>query len=775
MKQSCLGTRSDNAARIYMLAACAIASAPAVAQNGGTDVSDSSAVDGNQLEEVFVTARRRSEIQTEVPVSITAYSADFLQKQNVQSFSDYATKIPNLTFQYGGGGSTGFTDGRVTTIRGIAGANTTAFYINDTPVPSAVTPQTLNLQRIEVLKGPQGTLFGASSMGGNLRFITREPSLTENGIGIELGAGTTKSAGADVDANAGAAIALVPDRLGMEVAGGYTRESGFITRRFADESGTLHTRDGQGRNETLSGSFTMRAALTDQLEATLGGLAQKTDLRGWPAAYVPLPNYRVVSYTLDRDRDVQEYSEDRWSLASLVLKYSGEAFSVISSTSYFSRRLEEQSDATEGTNQFIEAAYGVNIGDPAWAVLAIDRDRQFTQETRLSFDEGALLPNLSGVVGVFYQRNSSPAHTPAIWVPELAASGLYDAGYLASTRATSSEKQTALFGELYYELWPKLTLTMGLRQYWIEQHASEEVLTGLIAGDEPMISPARRNKQSGLVPKAVVSYEAGDRGTVYASVAKGFRVGGAQSALPAFCDEDLANLGYSRGATRSYKSDSLWSYEVGAKNNFSDGRLAVAAAAFQIDWSQIQQSVTLPTCTFSFTGNAGKARVRGAEFELSGRPLENLPLSIQFGVGYARGVLLDPGLIPQAPNTELVQIPRWTPTIAGYYETPISERTTVFAALDYSYTSTLKAVDGQGGFVTRQAFGMLNGNVGFRIGQTEIRLYGRNLLDKRLNYGDLFAMGFERQEPGADGSLQRYPQAAVSRPRQLGIQVSSEF
>lgn len=763
--------RTDSAARLYMIAACAAVATPALAQ----DVSNTSAADGNLLEEVFVTARRRSEIQTEVPVSITAYSADFLQKQNVQSFSDYATKIPNLTFQYGGGGTTGFTDGRVTTIRGIAGANTTAFYINDTPIPSAVTPQTLNLERIEVLKGPQGTLFGASSMGGNLRFITREPSLTENSVGFEVGAGRTKSAGADVDANAGVAIALVPDRLGMEMSAGYTRESGFITRRFPDDTGALVSKDDQGRNETSAASISLRAALTDRLEATLSGLGQQTKLTGWPAAYVPLPNYRVVSYSMDRDRDVQEYSEDRWGLAALVLKYSGEAYSIVSSTSYFSRRLEEQSDATEGTNQFIATAYDVNIGDPAWAVLAIDRDRQFTQETRVAFDEGALLPNLSGVFGVFYQRKSSPGYTPPLWVPELAESGLYDGGYLASTYVINSERQTALFGEIYYELWPKLTVTLGLRQYWIKQHTTEEVLTGLIAGDEPMISPALRNKQSGLVPKAVVSYEIGDRGTVYASVSKGFRVGGAQSELPAFCDEDLANLGYSRGSTRGYKSDSLWSYEVGAKNNFSDGRLAFATAAFQIDWSQIQQSVTLPICTFSFTGNAGKARVRGAEFELSGRPLADVPLSIQVGVGYAHGVLLDPGLIPQAPNSELVQIPRWTPTVAGYYETPISARTTLFAAADYSYTSTLKAVDGQGGFVTRQAFGLLNGNIGIRIGQTEIRLYGRNLLDKRLNYGDLFAMGFERQELAADDTLQRYPQAAVSRPRQLGIQVSSEF
>jgi outer membrane receptor protein involved in Fe transport len=763
-----------------MIAACAIIAAPAFAQDSGGPGTSSAASgsDGSRddlLQEVRVTARRRSEIQAEVPVSITAYSADFLQKQNIQSFADYATRIPNLTFQYGGAGATGFSEGRVTSIRGIAGANTTAFYINDTPIPSAVTPQTLNLERIEVLKGPQGTLFGASSMGGNLRFITGEPSLTENSLGTEVGVGATKSGGADVDANGRGSFVLIPRRLAMDAAAGYTRESGYITRRFPDASGALVSRDDQGRNETLSASFSIRAALSDRLEASFSGLGQKSELNGLPVAYVPLPDYRVVSYTMDRDRDVQEYSKDRWGLTSLVLKYNATAFSVISSTSYFSRRVEELADSTEGTNEFIAEAYGVDIGDPAWAVISIDDDRQFTQETRLAFDKDAFLPKLSGVVGVFYQRNSSRGYTPAIFVPELAASGLYAPGYLASSNVPSLETQTALFGEIYYEVVPKLTVTLGLRQYRIRQHTDEEVLTGLIAGDEPIVSPPLRNKQSGAVPKAVISYEIGDRGTVYASLAKGFRVGGAQSELPDFCDQDLEDLGYSRSDIRGYKSDSLWSYEVGAKNNFADGRLAVAAAAFQIDWNKIQQSVVLPICTFSFTGNAGKARIRGAEFELSGRPLADVPLTLQLGVGYAHGILLDPGLIPQAANTELVQIPRWTPTLSGYYEAPISGSAALFVAADYSYTSTLKAVDGQGGFVTRQPLNMVDGNVGVRFGQTEIRLYGRNLLDRRLNYGDLYATGFERHEVSSDGTVQRYPQSAVSRPRQIGLQVSMEF
>ena len=744
----------------------AAGSAPVSPESTGTD-------NDNRLEEVRVTARRRSEIQTEVPISITAYSSDFLQKQNIRSFTDFATRTPNVTFQYGGDAD-GFSEGRVTTIRGIAGQNTTALYINDTPVPAAVTPQTLNLERMEVLKGPQGTLFGASSMGGNLRFITREPSLIENSVTTQFGTGITERGGPDVDANARASVVLVPRRLAMDLTGGYTRESGFITRRFPDGSGNLVSKDGQGRNDTYAASISLRAAITGRLEASVSARGQTSDLHGWPAAYVPLPDYRPLSYTMDRDRDVQEYTKDRWGLGALVLKYNGDTFSITSSTSYFDRRVREQADSTEGADSFIQDAFGVDLGSPPIPVISRTETGQFTQETRLAFDKGAIAPKLSGVFGVFYQHKNVSRGSPEVDIPALRESGLYEPGFLGAYTSHGLETQTALFGEAYYEVVPKLTVSLGLRQYWIKQSVGEYPEYGLIVGGETIV-PAISNKDSGAVPKAVVSYEIGDRGTLYASAAKGFRVGGAQQELPAICDQDLQDLGFSRSDTRSFKPDNLWSYEVGAKNNFAAGSLAVSAAAFQIDWNQIQQNVVLPACTFSFIGNAGKARIRGGELELSGRPITEMPLTLQLGIGYSQGTLVDPGLIPQPANTRLVQVPEWTPSLSGYYEVPISNSTRLFAAADYSYTSSVKVADGQGNFVTRQPFNLVNGNIGVRFGETEIRAYVRNLLDKRLNYGDLIGAGFERQKLLSDGTYQRYPEGAVSRPRQIGVQVRKQF
>jgi iron complex outermembrane receptor protein len=726
------------------------------------------------LQEIVVSARRKEEVLTTVPASITAYSSDFLEKQNVRSFADYATRIPNLTFQYGQGGDLLWSGSRTTIVRGVAGEGTTAYYINDTPVPSSVSPQTLDLDRIEVLKGPQGTLFGASSMGGNLRFITKKPSLDNSSGTLQLQGGGTQNGGFDFDGDVLTNYALVPGRIGVDAAFGYVHDSGFITRRFPGASGPLVSRGGQGGDDTYTGSVTLRAKLSDALEATVNFMAQSLELNGFPAAYVPLPGYKPLSYTVDRTRDVQEYSRDRWGVGSFVLNYVGAGFSVVSSTSFFSRRIAEKEDDTEGTNLFFQQAAGVDLGDPAFYTLTFFKERRVTQETRLSFDEGSVLPHLSGIVGVFYQHTFSNNNVPVVPVQALADAGLYPTNVGANS-ATNHEDDKALFGEAYYEIVPKLTVTLGLRQYWIDRKTDPETDFGFLFGPDPVTNPALRANQSGLVPKAVVSYKVGDSGNIYASASKGFRTGGSQQPLPDICATDVARLGVNQKDVFQYRSDTLWSYELGAKSLLAGGRLSASAAAFQIDWSNIQQTVWLPTCTLSFIANAGKARIRGGELEVAGRPLSGVPLSLQLGLGYTDGVLLDPGLLPQAPNSPLSQVPEWTGTISGSYETPITARVSFFAAANYSYTGSVKVADGLGGFLNRQPFNIVNANIGISFGRSQLMLEGKNLLDKRLNFGDQPAVGFERQQLLSDGTYQRLPRAVVSRPRQVGLQYQVNF
>lgn len=725
--------------------------------------------------DIIVSARRRDEVLTNVPASVTAYSSDFIQKQNIQSFADYATRVPNLTFQYGQGSdfsAAGFSGGRVTIIRGVAGANTTAYYINDTPIPASVSPLTLGLERIEILKGPQGTLFGASSMGGNLRFITRQPSLSDNSYIAQAQAGVTRRGdGADLAGAVYADIALVPDRLGINASVEARRDSGFITRTFPDGSGNLVSKDGQGEIQTLAGSINVRMRVSDALEATISGTGQIANMDGFAAAYVPLPDYRPVSYTLDRARDVQEYSDDKWGLASLVLNYSNGGIGIVSSTSYFTRNVDELEDSTEGQNTSLEApveefGFGVDLGDPPFFNIDYVNERRFTQEVRLTFDDGTILPGISGVVGVFYQNQRLSVETPRISVPELAARpDIFGADYVIALKKITHERNVAAFGELYATLAPKLNLTLGARVYDIKQRTDPWFSFGIYAPPGGSPRPGGTNTQSGVVPKAVLSYEIGDRGNIYASASKGFRPGGTQR-VPDFCAADLALIGRTQEGVATYKPDTLWSYEVGAKSRLANGRLSASIAAFQIDWSSIQQTVLMPVCGFAFQLNGGKARIRGGEFELSGRPFAGVPLSIQLGFGYTDAIVRDPGDTDLLPNSRLMQVPKFTGTASAYYEQPLSGSTSFFVAGDYSYTGAVQTPSGR-----RQPFNMVNANVGLKFGNSQIMVFGKNLLDKRLNMGDLYPIGLDR----IDDDGQRLPRAAVSRPLQVGIQYRVDF
>jgi len=191
--------RSFFAQLLGLSAACGVALHGGAACAQDTTAA-ATAAETTTLDTVIVTARKRDESLAQVPVSITAFTSQTLENYNIQSFDDYATKTPNISFAYGGG-PTGIADARTIAIRGITGQNlfgtagATGFYIDDTPVPGSVDPRVLDIDNIEVLKGPQGTLYGESSLGGNVRLVTKKPNLTEDTIGYMLEAGATSGGG----------------------------------------------------------------------------------------------------------------------------------------------------------------------------------------------------------------------------------------------------------------------------------------------------------------------------------------------------------------------------------------------------------------------------------------------------------------------------------------------------------------------------------------------------------------------------------------------------
>jgi outer membrane receptor protein involved in Fe transport len=356
--------RSFFAQLLGLSAACG-----AALHGGAVCAQDTAATtEATTLDTVIVTARKRDESLAQVPVSITAFTSQSLENYNIQSFNDYATKTPNISFAYGGG-PTGIAEARTIAIRGITGQNlfgtagATGFYIDDTPVPGSVDPRVLDIDNIEVLKGPQGTLYGESSLGGNVRLVTKKPNLTEDSIGYMLEAGATSGGGSpDGGASVIGNLVLSPDRLALRVVAFGNHDAGYLTRTFPNppQGGTLgdivtlpfeavpRTSVGnQGAATSYGGSVAFLLNVTDDLEGRLRVLYQNTEDHGFPTTFAPLPypneahsppySEYVPQYTVNRDFNVQPDALDRWALPSLDVNYKGSGFNVVSSTSYFYR------------------------------------------------------------------------------------------------------------------------------------------------------------------------------------------------------------------------------------------------------------------------------------------------------------------------------------------------------------------------------------------------------------------------------------------------------
>src|SRR5438270_2934402 len=178
------------------------------------------------LEEVIVTAQKRSESEQTVPMSMTTFSSAALEQKSITNFIDYATKVPNLAFAPTGDG---VGTARTVSIRGISGDNVTGFYIDDVPLPDSVDPRVLDIGHIEVLRGPQGTLYGARSMGGTVRLLTNQPDPTSFSAGVHTGASSTEHTTApNYVADGVVNVPLIADRLAMRMVGFFDREAGYF-------------------------------------------------------------------------------------------------------------------------------------------------------------------------------------------------------------------------------------------------------------------------------------------------------------------------------------------------------------------------------------------------------------------------------------------------------------------------------------------------------------------------------------------------------------------
>jgi iron complex outermembrane recepter protein len=699
-----------------------------------------------QLTEIVVTAEKRSESEQDVPLSMTTFGSLALEQKAITSFFDYGTKVPNLAFAMTGDG---VGTARTISLRGVAGDNTTGLYVDETPLPDSVDPRVLDIDHIEVLRGPQGTLYGARSMGGTVRIITKTPDLNDFTADVHVGLSDTWNT--DRPNYVGDAVMNVPivaDHVALRISGFYDEEAGYFKRSYCTNIATTANNlnatptctplsvdtnpslvsvvDNVGEIKTYGGALALTIKPADSLTITPRIMTQREEYNGFPMADVlsdpangygypvpagpyTLPPLVPNNFVQARMFNVPEGGYDRWDLYSVALKWNTGVGELVSSTAYFDRKVYETEDTSDWVFSSLVSGY-----QAIPAHISEEKDYQrFVEELRFA---SALSGPLQFVAGTFYSdfhgripfaAYYSPGLAPGIGniltnvfnaCPPNAPLGTYfcpnpkNPDEVFGTDYHTDIKEPAVFGELSYQFTPALKGTVGLRWSQVQttaggyqEGAVTESVQDYYAGIGQIVDPPTTTKESSTTPKAQLDYHLNPDVMIYTTAAKGFRPGGLVPSVPAAQCGNQLPNGVNVNETRRFSSDSLWNYEIGTKSSWLDHRLTVDAAIFYIDWKNIQQWILL-NCGFQYRANAGAAVSKGGELEINARPIERLQLSL--GLGYQDAKITAVNSNSDSPETvgePVFQVPNWTANSSATWTQPVFQDSKLTASIDYSY------------------------------------------------------------------------------------------
>lgn len=665
------------------------------------------------LQEVVVTATKQRESIDKVPISIMALTQDQMDRAGIRSVDDIARQTPGVTFSrspYGGG------MGNNIAIRGITsttGASTTGVYLDDVPIQSRANqenfigdafPEVFDLERVEVLRGPQGTLWGAGAEGGAIRFITPAPGLTTYSGYARAEVADTEHGAASYEGGAAVGGPIVADKLGFRVSAWYRRDGGYVDR-VNYETGADYP------NSNWQNSYVVHAALawqpSEAIKVTPSLFYQdvhQDDTGGlWESLSDPARG------VFRNGRVLQEPTTDKFYLPSLKIEAALGAVDLTSISSYYYRNEAQLGDDTNFESViWTGQPYPVLPGQNAPAFIGTAQNI-VTQEIRLQSHDRDV--PLRWTAGVFYSdaREKDYNYVEDLYLDgiiqqafgisleQFFGTGLADGKYTFVGTTLSYDKQVAGFGQLEYRIWRSLTVTAGLRvartQFDFVQDFAGPVN---YSGSGPTSRTITGSQgESPVTPKIGLSYNVTANKLVYFSAGEGYRIGGANSPVPLnpACKANLAELGLTSSPLQ-YHSDKTWSYEVGFKGRSFGDRLQVEASAFHINWNDIQQYVGLPSCgQIGFVSNLGNAVSNGFDLQLNARPVPQLLLSASLGythatfsqtVGSNGTTIVDKG---DTVGTPPVGFSPWTVEGAIQYDFGRSTGHDIYVRLDDTYGS----------------------------------------------------------------------------------------
>jgi outer membrane receptor protein involved in Fe transport len=737
--------------------------APAlVAVVAGTTSAGIAAQTGSVLEEVVVTASKRgAEDLQSTALTVTAFTGKKLESLGFDDFEDYANFTPGLDFQKTGPARSqiilrGVTLGRVTTAepqnRSVVG-----LYLDDVPIGQNgynTDPDLYDLERVEVVKGPQGSLFGDSAMAGAIRYVTKTPDLQRFEGRLTASGSGTRHGEANYNVKGAFNAPLVDNVFAVRGTGYYRNNSGWIDN-------ILNGHDDINDEETIGGRVTALWQATDSLSAKALLLAQHMDAGTPPVEEtgpaLPPEGSLAWSHPLDDD-----FEEDMF-LAGLTVNLDLGWAEV---TNLFSYQERDWDNFQRGAMHdvfffFFGTVLPNNVLQDPWTV-----DR-LTEEIRLSTKTGGIF---DATIGLYYSDGEVEYPTfghgdgfdqfaiDFFGFPDLAAVEALGCGsdfpdhYFCGSQK-NFEKQLAFFGELYWNITDRLQFTFGGRWFDYDQTFDEEY--GGFFNGEPTAGIVDIS-ETGFNPKFALRFQADDDVLLYASAAKGFRLGGVNDPLPSFCDPELAALGLT--AARTYDSDTLWSYEGGVKSTLRNGRLILNGSGYYTKWKDVQTRILLPLCGFLVTENASAQEIFGAEGELG--YLVTDYLTVNLGVAYTDSALVgDAPAVSGMDGDRAPYVPRWKLAAFVDYEFPIGTLADGFASFNVKHTTGFYNTYDKFIRIPAQTVGNLR--VGGRRDRYTLSIFADNLWDERI-------------VTDADGALHGFNRS-IGRPRTVGAELGVEF
>jgi outer membrane receptor protein involved in Fe transport len=696
-------------------------------------------------------------------MSITAISSATIEKFDIQDFTDYARQAPNVSFGLGvGAGGAGLGQG-VTgstgiTIRGISGYETTAFYIDDTPLPESLDPRILDIDHIEVLRGPQGTLFGASSMGGMIRVIT-QPAVENTLSGtVDVQGYDMSHGGAPGGETSGVVnVPIVQDLASVRLSGFGSYTPGYFQRTYNDPAalnvtGQTVTGPAKTVNNVAAATeegfgATFRVTPVDGLVLTPSLRWQKTSGNGFPLA-----DYDPNNLVQRRIYNQPESYNDEFFFVAFTGSYSLPFGRFVSSTSWLNRETYDLEDGADANSAYLSPTYllpGPGIG--------AGHTTTFTEEDR--FESNFDFP-VQVVGGVFYQIVNS-AYYNNITLPGLATEpgSFFDTNTAWNLNGTDDTTQLAGFIGLTYTPIKPVEIQVGGRETVLtnKTYAFSSGIFGTGLGQTNVTENA-------FTPRFSVKYRFDPQTMIYATAAQGFRVGGANVPLGSAC----GGFGFSTTEQIPYGPDDLWSYEGGVKTSLFGSRLSVNADVYHIDWTKIQQSETLSNgangCFAGLTLNLGNAQSDGVELETDARLTDNFTLHFAGGYEDARLTKVFPGT-EYYVGEPLSGVPKWTGTVSGDYEIP-QDWGAYFVRSQYSFTGQSISYTELASGLPRKAYEITDLRLGANYHKYTVTLFAKNLFDSRPNLSDEIAV------TALAADRYRY---AVGLPREVGVDLRYHF